>query len=367
LLALLPDGRLCAIREFETTPTAGLWTGNDYEDWTSTEVKNPRVSLVGEGNWISAASGTYDIAGVRSDGSLWSVTWWETVDGSGPTKSAGLGNWPPKNGKLRQAEAKATRIGNDSDWSMVAAGGTHFLALKRDGTLWGWGDNKHGQLGATLPDTVKTPAKIGSESDWEFIAAFSSGSIAVKRDHSVWKWGQAYQITNRGIGKGFIGGTPQNIATLPDKATQIISSSIADVFSCEDGSGWGLGQLESNYLGYGNQSPMVTELQKLWGDGKWVDIQEESSIVITAIKKDGTLWRQGDWRNPQTRPRPEPSPIGSRNDWIAVRTYYGDNVFALAKDGTLCRFGDDPFSRDARLTAPSRRVTWSVNVLDAMK
>ena len=40
---------------------------------------------------------------------------------------------------------------------------------------------------------------------------------------------------------------------------------------------------------------------------------------------------------------------------------------ALAKDGTLCRFGEPRLSPGLELLAPTRRVTWSLNLLDAAK
>jgi len=39
------------------------------------------------------------------------------------------------------------RIGSASDWTAIAGGSTHTLALKADGSLWAWGNNASGQLG----------------------------------------------------------------------------------------------------------------------------------------------------------------------------------------------------------------------------
>ena len=365
LLALLPDGRLWAMREYETQPYSGDWTGNE-PGWSVTKIHNPRADFVGS-NWVCMALSQFDGAGVQSDGSLWRVSWWETDSGSSESVPAGAGNWYRKGQKLRQTPITLTRLGADSDWVMTAAGNAHFLALKRDGTLWGWGDNSSEQLGNGLPKVVGSPVQLGADTDWEFIATFSSGSIAVKRDHTVWKWGQAYPITSRGIRKGYIGGQPQKIVTLPAKAERILSTHYSDVFMCEDGTGWGLGQLSEDYLGSGNQFIMITELQKLWEGGKWVVPDSEYPHHIMAIRNDGSLWKQGEINRQSNVPNSlsRIKQLGERHDWIAVRCYY-ETTYALARDGTLCRFGDENYG-GPELTRPTRRVTWSVNVLDSVK
>jgi len=48
-----------------------------------------------------------------------------------------------------------------------------------------------------------------------------------------------------------------------------------------------------------------------------------------------------------------------------VMSDWGSDV-ALARDGTLCRFGEPSFTR-IQLLAPSRRVTWRLNLLEAEK
>jgi uncharacterized repeat protein (TIGR02543 family) len=39
------------------------------------------------------------------------------------------------------------RIGSDFDWEAVAVGSEHNVAVKKDGSLWAWGDNYYSQLG----------------------------------------------------------------------------------------------------------------------------------------------------------------------------------------------------------------------------
>ncbi|MCI5224636.1 MAG: hypothetical protein D3924_18700, partial [Candidatus Electrothrix sp. AR4] len=81
------------------------------------------------------------------------------------------------------------RIGFDSDWTAVAAGYYHNLALKDDGSLWAWGDNGKGQLGDGSTTNKYSPVRIGSDSDWTAVTAGDQHSLARKSDGSLWAWG----------------------------------------------------------------------------------------------------------------------------------------------------------------------------------
>jgi ABC-type transport system involved in multi-copper enzyme maturation permease subunit len=343
LWALLPDGR--------------LWTTREHRMVVS---MSPRTEFVGS-NWIAVAVTTHDGAGVQSDGSLWGLSWWEIDFGAGEVVPAAAGNWNRRWQQMRPTPIRLGRIGGDSDWVKIVSGSGHYLALKRDGTLWGWGDNRNWQVGDGLPDTVSTPVQLGTDADWDFIAADAVGSVAVKRDRTVWKWGA--RITKRGIGQGDIGDQPQQIATLPAKVSRIVSSHVGAVFICEDGTGWGSGLIGGNYLGagYPNRNPTMTTLTKLWDNGHWKDTGGENWYYVAGIQSDGSLWLQ-DARISADGIH-EPVRLGRRNDWLAMQVH-DSAVYVLGKDGTLCRFGDE-FYRWNQLTRPTRRATWSVNLLDA--
>lgn len=42
---------------------------------------------------------------------------------------------------------RSTPVQIGSGYSALSASGDHSLALKKDGTVWAWGDNTFGQLG----------------------------------------------------------------------------------------------------------------------------------------------------------------------------------------------------------------------------
>ncbi|MFA5459314.1 MAG: prepilin-type N-terminal cleavage/methylation domain-containing protein [Bacilli bacterium] len=81
------------------------------------------------------------------------------------------------------------------EFVMVDAGSYFSLALKLDGTVWAWGQNSSGQLGngttedSYLPIQVKGHEGEGYLTDIIQIAAGSAHSVALKRDGTVWTWG----------------------------------------------------------------------------------------------------------------------------------------------------------------------------------
>lgn len=74
----------------------------------------------------------------------------------------------PQNGRWRGGKEHAFFAGcvedgeNETSSVMVAAGGGHSLALKKDGTLWAWGWNEYGQLGDGSTTNRNTPVQVSS-------------------------------------------------------------------------------------------------------------------------------------------------------------------------------------------------------------
>lgn len=63
----------------------------------------------------------------------------------------------------------------------------HAYALKRDGSLWAWGDNTLGQLGDGT--RVNRPDRVNIADNVIQVAAGRLHGLALKRDGSWWAWG----------------------------------------------------------------------------------------------------------------------------------------------------------------------------------
>ena len=71
----------------------------------------------------------------------------------------------------------------------IAAGAGHSVALRRDGSVWTWGENNQGQLGDGSLWTRYRPVRVQGLRDVVAVAAGVQYTLALRRDGTVWAWG----------------------------------------------------------------------------------------------------------------------------------------------------------------------------------
>ena len=122
------------------------------------------------------AIGYMTTVGVKEDGTVWS--WGSDYDGS-------LGN-----GRKPTQQYIPKPIEGMTDFIEVAGTGSHFLALRKDGTVWAWGSNEYGQLGYATPKNYSaTPQQVVGLKDIVSVAASSGHSLALDKQGTVWGFG----------------------------------------------------------------------------------------------------------------------------------------------------------------------------------
>ena len=158
-----------------------LWTwGFNYDgqlgDGSNTNRNTPTQVSGGRKAWVAVSAGAMHTVALKSDGTLW--TW-----GNNDFGQLGNGNFRARRGP-RQVS------GGGHTWAAVAAGWGHTAALKSDGTLWIWGDNASGQLGDGSNTNRNTPVQVsGGENTWVAVAAGGNHTVALKLDGTLWGWG----------------------------------------------------------------------------------------------------------------------------------------------------------------------------------
>jgi len=73
-------------------------------------------------------------------------------------------------------------------WSKVSAGSFNSVAIKSDGTLWGWGTRS----GDGTINKVTSPKKI-MDGSWTYCSGGSYSSAALRIDGTLWVWGDNFQ------------------------------------------------------------------------------------------------------------------------------------------------------------------------------
>jgi alpha-tubulin suppressor-like RCC1 family protein len=196
--------------------------------------------------------------------------------------------------------------------------------LRRDGTLWAWGDNTLGKLGGGrytkyyggmagssavvgTSTTQEVPLQIGQHR-WQSISVNRDENLGIRRDGTLWLWGAS---------------TGESAATMHS---------------------WG-------------------------GANRWHSVAT-NKVHSLAIRVDRTLWAWGDNKEGQLGDstlvnwRQMPVKIGHAATWVSVATncyddYYSKNYaysIGLQADGTLWAWGDNTYGQLGDGTTSRRRV-----------
>jgi alpha-tubulin suppressor-like RCC1 family protein len=146
-----------------------------------------------------------------------------------------------------------------SNVTAIAAGESHSLFLKSDGSLWVMGNNYYGQLGDGTYNNTNLPEQIVA-SNVTAIAAGYTQSLFLKSDGSLWAMG--YNTDGElGDGTYAIHNRPEQI--LAGNVTAIAAGDGYSLFLKNDGSLWAMG-----YNGWGQL-----------GDGTYNSTDQPEQIV----------------------------------------------------------------------------------------
>lgn len=233
-------------------------------------------------------------------------------------------------------------------WKEVAAGFNHTIAIKTDGTLWGWGDNSHGQIGITGPLPIQNIYQISTDTNWKMVSAGMFGNIAIKNDGTLWGWGANYSGE---IGTGDTTNVP--VPTQIGTDTNWIYVSLRAEYTAAikaDGTLWTWGN--NNYLQLGHSLAQNFYAPTQMGtDTDW-KMASVSLYATFGIKTNGTLWAWGtngsgifgNGAPPSVGEEGyssfNPVQIGSDTDWDFVSPG-ASHVAAIKSNGTLWTWGSN--------------------------
>lgn len=293
----------------------GFRSSSSVTSWKLPAGKTKPVVAIGHNHGVILAS----------DGSLW--TWGEAGFG---WIVLGLGN-------NVTTQACLQRIGSDTDWVDVSVGASATLALKADGTIWGWGENLYGQLGdGTRVPQRPTPVRSAPGNDWKQVATSGIHSVALKRDGTLWSWGNNWA--------GQLGDGTTNSSLVPVQVgtssnwIKIWANLIENVGQQADGSLWFWGMDDSRADGRSRKGSSIPIPTRVSSDTNWVDVGIGDWMVF-AIKSDGTLWAWGReahvFTGADATADPFPTHVGTDTDWRACAPFSQHYPLFMKRDGSL--------------------------------
>ncbi len=269
-----------------------------------------------------AAGGAQSLA-VAADGTVWEwgARWWPPL--------VGAVNVTPPPEWSRPAPGQVSGL---SGVVAVAAGWSHSLAAKGDGTVWAWGGNEAGQLGDGTRTPRPAPVQVSGLSGVTAVAAGWSHCLALKGDGTVWSWGNDNSPMPRL--------TPVQAGTL----SGVVAVAAGNAYSLalkNDGTVWGWGFNRDGRLGDGTTTDqaMPAPVRGLTGV---IAIAAGASHSL-ALKRDGTVWawgwnysgQLGDGTNAvQTQPVQVRGLVGV----VAIAAGYTHSL-AMKGDGTVWAWG----------------------------
>jgi alpha-tubulin suppressor-like RCC1 family protein len=268
--------------------TLWLWGNNAYgmllNPATTYTVSSP-VQLGALTNWSSVSIAQSNMLATKTDGTLWAA---------GSNLYGHLGN----NSIL--ARSSPVQIGTGTTWKLVEANSNYLstAAIKTDGTLWTWGNNDVGILGANLTAAAASPARrsspvqVGALTNWNSIS-LGATALATKTDGTLWAWGD----NSRGqlaIADGNPRSSPIQIGALTNWSMARTAANMCAGIKT-DGTLWVWGYNLVGQLGLNTSGGSITSPVQLGTDTNWRTIEIDSSCWA-AVKTNGTLWVNGDGR-----------------------------------------------------------------------
>ncbi|MCH9662298.1 MAG: hypothetical protein K0U66_01390 [Gammaproteobacteria bacterium] len=248
------------------------------------------------------------------------------------------------------------RIGSDSDWIEVSAGGAHTCATKNGGELYCWGAFANGQLGlgqitdpitsVMTPAPATTPARIGSDSDWSQVSAGAMHTCAIQAG-KLRCWGEN---TNGRLG---LGNTTPGVAPSPINIgadTDWIQVSAGGAHTCaikNDGELYCWGAGANGRLGLGDDLSDLGTPTRVGSESDWSQVSARNEHTC-AVNSGGELHCWGGRGNGRlgfdatSVNTTTPTRASDTTDWLQVST--GDNhTCAKNTNGELYCFGQGGF------------------------
>ena len=286
-----------------------------------------------------------------NEGGIWSYT----ADPMGGLWSWGAGGPGALGLNTVSQVSSPTQVGTYSGWNFLAKNDSDAYtaagAIKKDGTLWTWGNNDNGSLGLNNQTQRSSPAQVGTDTTWNMLKVVGGpwGTMrATKTDGTAWVWG-ANQHGSLGINQPTDYRRSSPVALPGTTWKNFFRNGAVKT----DGTLWSWGNNTYGQLGLNTARQNPSNLNKkssptqVGTNTTWAIADAGNGGQSFAVKTDGTLWAWGRYQfgilghNNQTD-RSSPTQVGTDTTWGATSNKIDANshvCVAIKTDNTLWAWG----------------------------
>jgi alpha-tubulin suppressor-like RCC1 family protein len=214
------------------------------------------VQVTGLTGVVAVAAGGDTSFALKSDRTVWAWGY----DGQGQ-----LGNGTSN----ENPHGTPTKVNRLSTAVAIGAGVSHALAVLADGRVAAWGDNQTSELGATTTSKCSVyqspcspvPVLVAGLSGVKAVAGGYGNSLALKSDGTAWGWGSdGYGELGNGQAQLF-GGVKNPVKALVQNVVAIAAGASFSLWLRSDGTVWAAGSNDVGQLGDGTFTDSVALVQ----------------------------------------------------------------------------------------------------------
>ena len=309
------DSHALAIRGNGTMWAWGSSASGQLGDNTVAAKSSPVSVVGGFTDWIQVSAGGSHSLGLRANGIAYA---WGVAT----------------NGRLGDNQAATNRsspvsvVGGILDWIQVSAGQSHSLGLRENGTLYAWGSNVNGRLGDNVGATTARSSPVlvaGSFVDWVQASAGQLHSLAVRANGTLYGWG--YNVSGRiGDGTTVSKSSPTLVVGGFTDWTQASAGNIHSLGLRANGTLYAWGAATGGVLGDNTTVFKNSPVSVVGGFTDWVQISAGKGAAAHSLglRANGTAWAWGDGANGKLGDNTaanKSSPVlvaGGLTDWVQV-------------------------------------------------
>ena len=235
------------------------------------------------------------------------------------------------------------QVGALSVWSSVSSAAQSMVAIQSNGTLWAWGNNGFGQLGLNTSTNYSSPVQVGALSNWATVLSTGYSSLSIVSNGSLYAWG-----------RNDFGQLAQNNTQSYSSPVQVVAENLVytqigvglgtGYAIRNNGTLWAIGRGVFGTLGTGSTTDS-SSLVQVGSSSLWTSISG-LRIGVLAIQTPGTLWAWGNnisgslGLNTSGGTFSTPVQVGAVSGWTQV-SGGGDYSLALRNDSTLWAWGNN--------------------------